>query len=107
MELSVIPNVSTILIWTVLSSSIYYGINLEYFKEESKMTWMYQKPEYEAVKTMIHERYNLYFYGEGKYFKYHKPLDNLQGVPVLFVPGSGGSYKQCRSIGSVLYQVIN
>ena len=40
----------------------------------------------------------------GRYYNKYAGLDNLEGYPVLYVHGSGGSYKQARSIGSVLYQ---
>ncbi|XP_067638402.1 GPI inositol-deacylase isoform X3 [Eurosta solidaginis] len=44
--------------------------------------------------------YGLYFYNEGML-----PVDvtkiKLNGAPVIFVPGNGGSYKQVRSLASV------
>ena len=53
---------------------------------------------------LAHSYYGCYFYGEGRYFFEHEKLDRLAGHPVLYVPGSGGSYKQARNVGSVLYQ---
>uniref|UniRef100_A0A8C0CCM4 GPI inositol-deacylase n=1 Tax=Balaenoptera musculus TaxID=9771 RepID=A0A8C0CCM4_BALMU len=44
--------------------------------------------------------YELYLYGEGSYAEEHKALP-LTGIPVLFLPGNAGSYKQVRSIGSI------
>ncbi|TKC51362.1 hypothetical protein EI555_000035, partial [Monodon monoceros] len=44
--------------------------------------------------------YELYLYGEGSYAEEHKVLP-LTGIPVLFLPGNAGSYKQVRSIGSI------
>ncbi|PIK34477.1 hypothetical protein BSL78_28697, partial [Apostichopus japonicus] len=43
-------------------------------------------------------RYSLYLYSEGA-----KKTSNfkLSGIPVLFIPGNAGSYKQVRSLGSV------
>ena len=77
-------------------------------EQKSKMTWMWEKPQYHEIKvanTGLRNSYGLYFYGEGEYFKNEiaKGFRDSAAWPVLFVPGSGGSYKQCRSIGSVLY----
>ncbi|XP_009331075.1 PREDICTED: GPI inositol-deacylase [Pygoscelis adeliae] len=44
--------------------------------------------------------YELYLYGEGNYAEENKNL-LLTGIPVLFLPGNAGSYKQVRSLGSV------
>ncbi|KAG4302482.1 hypothetical protein PCK1_001318 [Pneumocystis canis] len=41
-------------------------------------------------------KYNLYLYHE----RNPADLHNLQGIPVLFIPGNAGSYKQVRSIAS-------
>ncbi|PIK37439.1 hypothetical protein BSL78_25734, partial [Apostichopus japonicus] len=43
-------------------------------------------------------RYSLYLYSEGA-----KKTSNfkLSGIPVLFIPGNAGSYRQVRSLGSV------
>ncbi|KAK2161207.1 hypothetical protein LSH36_120g15020 [Paralvinella palmiformis] len=47
-------------------------------------------------------RYGLYFYGEGEYARKAKKTNfRLSGVPVLFIPGNAGSYRQVRSLGSV------
>ncbi|XP_060063451.1 GPI inositol-deacylase-like [Ylistrum balloti] len=75
--------------------------------EENKceMTFMFEMPEYvnipfgdEVKKT--YPRYGLYVYGEGDYARYVSDM-NLQGVPVLFIPGNAGSHKQARSLASV------
>uniref|UniRef100_A0A4W3JIR9 GPI inositol-deacylase n=1 Tax=Callorhinchus milii TaxID=7868 RepID=A0A4W3JIR9_CALMI len=44
--------------------------------------------------------YGLYLYGEGDYAEESKKL-KVTGIPVLFLPGNAGSYKQVRSLGSV------
>ena len=48
------------------------------------------------VEKSDNSSYHLYLYGEGAYFQ-HVKRGNLQGIPVLFLPGHGGSYKQVRS----------
>lgn len=43
----------------------------------------------------------MYAYAEGNNIDAARRMD-FDGIPVLFIPGSGGSYKQARSLGSVL-----
>ncbi|XP_053900269.1 GPI inositol-deacylase isoform X1 [Malaclemys terrapin pileata] len=69
------------------------------------MTYMYEYPEYLKIKLpkKISRRfpaYELYLYGEGNYAEENKNLI-LTGIPVLFLPGNAGSYKQVRSLGSI------
>ncbi|CAG5114283.1 Oidioi.mRNA.OKI2018_I69.chr2.g8345.t1.cds [Oikopleura dioica] len=85
-----------------------YHMYRMFVDQKSKMTWMWEKPRYHEIKLAesgSRNSYGLYFYGEGQYFKNEiaKGFRDSAAWPVLFVPGSGGSYKQCRSIGSVLY----
>ena len=60
------------------------------------MTYMY--PTYIPVplpSNAISGKYSLYLYHEGwKKIDYQLHLVKLSGVPVLFIPGNGGSYKQ-------------
>ncbi|XP_028621420.1 GPI inositol-deacylase isoform X2 [Grammomys surdaster] len=75
--------------------------------EENKcsMSYMFEYPEYQKIElpkklTKRYPAYELYLYGEGSYAEEHKILP-LTGIPVLFLPGNAGSYKQVRSIGSI------
>ncbi|CAL4124116.1 unnamed protein product, partial [Meganyctiphanes norvegica] len=76
-------------------------------KEPNKceMTYMYEHPEYipitmpSSVKTK-YPHYGLYVYGEGMYAEALKQ-GRFSGIPVLFIPGNGGSHKQVRSLASV------
>ena len=66
------------------------------------MTWMYQTPQY--IKIIMppevqskFPRYNLFIYGEGHYAESLMRMGvNLQlsGIPVVFVHGNAGRYKQ-------------
>lgn len=60
------------------------------------MTYMY--PTYIPISTPKNvslAKYGLYLYHEGwKRIDFNEHLKNLNGVPVLFIPGNGGSYKQ-------------
>jgi len=63
------------------------------------MTYMY--PTYIPITSMesvTPVKYGLYLYHEGwKKIDYREHVKKLSGVPVLFIPGNGGSYKQARS----------
>nr|ABN08575.1 Esterase/lipase/thioesterase; Lipase, active site [Medicago truncatula] len=62
------------------------------------MTYMY--PTYIPITSMesvTPVKYGLYLYHEGwKKIDYREHVKKLSGVPVLFIPGNGGSYKQAR-----------
>uniref|UniRef100_A0ABI8A083 GPI inositol-deacylase n=1 Tax=Felis catus TaxID=9685 RepID=A0ABI8A083_FELCA len=75
--------------------------------EENKcsMSYMFEYPEYQKIElpkklAKRYPAYELYLYGEGSYAEEHKILP-LTGIPVLFLPGNAGSYKQVRSVGSI------
>ena len=77
--------------------------NLE--ENRCDMTWMYEWPRYIKVPlwkgtAKRFPKYALYLYGEGAYADRSKGLQ-LSGIPVLFIPGNAGSYKQARSLASV------
>ena len=61
------------------------------------MTYMY--PSYVPVPVPAEDsKYGLYLYREGwKQIDHELELQQLSGVPVLFIPGNGGSYKQVSS----------
>ncbi|CAH9092271.1 unnamed protein product [Cuscuta epithymum] len=66
------------------------------------MTYMY--PTYIPIpspENVSSTKYGLYLYHEGwKKIDFEEHLKHLTGVPVLFIPGNGGSYKQVRSIAA-------
>ncbi|XP_075464311.1 GPI inositol-deacylase isoform X2 [Ascaphus truei] len=84
------------------------GVRDVFFVYESNrcsMTYMFEYPEYQNIKlpkkvSRLYPAYELYLYGEGAYAEENKNF-TLTGIPVLFVPGNAGSYKQARSIGSI------
>ena len=63
------------------------------------MTYMY--PTYIPLprpSNATNNKYSLHLYHEGwKKIDHHLHLVKLSGVPVLFIPGNGGSYKQVRT----------
>ncbi|KAL8227164.1 hypothetical protein R6Q57_016996 [Mikania cordata] len=67
-----------------------------------KMTYMY--PTYipiSAADNSSSSKYGLYLYHEGwKQIDFNEHIKQLSGVPVLFIPGNGGSYKQVRSLAA-------
>ncbi|XP_020554742.1 GPI inositol-deacylase A isoform X2 [Sesamum indicum] len=66
------------------------------------MTYMY--PTYIPIPmpgNASFAKYGLYLYHEGwRKIDYDSHLKRLNGIPVLFIPGNGGSYKQVRSLGA-------
>ncbi|XP_031404775.1 uncharacterized protein LOC116213832 isoform X2 [Punica granatum] len=66
------------------------------------MTYMY--PTYVPIsmpESVLAGKYGLYLYHEGwKKIDFDEHLKKLNGVPVLFIPGNGGSYKQVRSLAA-------
>ncbi|XP_041056394.1 GPI inositol-deacylase isoform X2 [Carcharodon carcharias] len=76
-----------------------------YEENKCSMTYMFEYPEYIKIKlpnrlTSKYPSYGLYLYGEGDSAEAHKNL-KATGIPVLFLPGNAGSYRQVRSLGSV------
>uniref|UniRef100_M8CNV4 GPI inositol-deacylase n=1 Tax=Aegilops tauschii TaxID=37682 RepID=M8CNV4_AEGTA len=67
-----------------------------------QMTYMY--PTYipiHAPNNVSSDRYGLFLYHEGwKEIDFDERVRKLDGVPVLFIPGNGGSYKQVRSFAA-------
>lgn len=68
------------------------------------MTYMYEYPEYikvpmNATVQKNFPKYSLFVYGEGSYANYLKEMNSdykLTGIPVVFVHGNAGRYKQVR-----------
>ena len=66
------------------------------------MTWMYNPPQYIKIPMPSEiqskfPRYNLFIYGEGFYAESLINMGEdiqLDGVPVVFVHGNAGRYKQ-------------
>ncbi|KAM8934528.1 GPI inositol-deacylase [Pelodytes ibericus] len=76
-----------------------------YESNECSMTYMFEYPEFQKIKlpkkvSRLYPAYELYLYGEGTYAEGNKNL-TLTGIPLLFLPGNAGSYKQARSVGSI------
>ncbi|TYH52604.1 hypothetical protein ES332_D09G039800v1 [Gossypium tomentosum] len=87
------------LLWVVVVTL--YGL-LKPISNGCVMTYMY--PTYIPISTaegVLSAKYGLYLYHEGwRNIDFKEHLKNLKGVPVLFIPGNGGSYKQVRSLAA-------
>ncbi|XP_016289241.1 GPI inositol-deacylase isoform X2 [Monodelphis domestica] len=98
----------TVTFYGVLALMVALGMWDVFFGyEENKcsMSYMFEYPEYQKINlphklTKQYPTYELYLYGEGSYAQENKNL-MLTGIPVLFLPGNAGSYKQVRSLGSI------
>ncbi|XP_073503916.1 GPI inositol-deacylase isoform X2 [Phyllobates terribilis] len=76
-----------------------------YETNRCSMTYMFEYPDYQKIQlpkkvSMHYPAYELYLYGEGVYTEENRNL-SLTGIPILFLPGNAGSYKQVRSLGSI------
>lgn len=100
-------------LWKVIASLIvvvaltigFIDILINVESNGCEMTYMYENPQYHKVPlsskvSSKYPRYNLYVYGEGYYADSLRRL-NMHGIPVLFIHGNAGSYKQVRSLASV------
>uniref|UniRef100_A0A8C4Y2Q2 GPI inositol-deacylase n=1 Tax=Gopherus evgoodei TaxID=1825980 RepID=A0A8C4Y2Q2_9SAUR len=102
------PGVAAALFYGAVAALVLLGVRdvlFLYEENQCSMTYMYEYPEYLKIKLpkKISRRfpaYELYLYGEGNYAEENKNLI-LTGIPVLFLPGNAGSYKQVRSLGSI------
>ncbi|XP_068084428.1 GPI inositol-deacylase isoform X2 [Anabrus simplex] len=70
-----------------------------------EMTYMFEYPQYVKISlspniTKHYSRYGLYAYGEGQFTERLRQM-KFSGIPVLFIPGNSGSYRQVRSLASV------
>ncbi|KAE8330127.1 GPI inositol-deacylase [Aspergillus sergii] len=55
---------------------------------------------FDTEHTRFASKYNLYLYREGGVDPYSQENLGLNGVPVLFLPGNAGSYRQVRSLAA-------
>ncbi|KAI0532561.1 PGAP1-like protein-domain-containing protein [Xylaria digitata] len=85
---------------TLLISIVYSSANLQCDPKGCRMSWMSPSfvhfSDFDTEHTRFASKYSLYLYRE-------QGIDNgpkARGIPVLFIPGNAGSYKQVRSIAS-------
>ncbi|TGJ80396.1 hypothetical protein E0Z10_g8368 [Xylaria hypoxylon] len=85
---------------TLLVSIVYSSGNLQGDPKGCRMSWMSPSfvrfSDFDTEHTRYASKYSLYLYRE-------QGIDNgpkVRGIPVLFIPGNAGSYKQVRSIAS-------
>ncbi|ETE61005.1 GPI inositol-deacylase, partial [Ophiophagus hannah] len=100
--------VTGILFHGVLAALVLLGARDVFFQYEENrcsMTYMFDYPEYLRIKlpkkiSRRYPAYELYLYGEGISTEENRNLI-LTGIPILFLPGNAGSFKQVRSLGSI------
>ncbi|ONK55394.1 uncharacterized protein A4U43_UnF3940 [Asparagus officinalis] len=92
---------SLVLLFVIVGLAALYGL-LKPISSGCIMTYMY--PTYIPISTpadVSSDKYGLFLYHEGwKKIDFAEHLKQLSGVPVLFIPGNGGSYKQVRSLAA-------
>lgn len=94
----------TAVIWISLFVGSLFTLGLYTFLVEKEpnrcaMSYMYEMPQYVNL-NVSHSRYSLYAYGEGKLSEAVYKAE-FSGIPVLFIPGNAGSFRQVRSLASI------
>ncbi|KAF5288458.1 hypothetical protein FQR65_LT02110 [Abscondita terminalis] len=75
----------------------------DYENNGCEMTYMYEYPQYVRIYVKADKqfkKYGLYAYSEGRATHNARNM-KFNGIPVLFIPGNAGSYKQVRSFASI------
>ncbi|CAH0564162.1 unnamed protein product [Brassicogethes aeneus] len=75
----------------------------DYEIDQCEMTYMFEYPQFVRISHEIdkkYPKYELYAYSEGRLTERARKMD-FTGIPVLFIPGNRGSYKQVRSLASI------
>ncbi|KAI1434682.1 GPI inositol-deacylase [Xylaria sp. CBS 124048] len=84
----------------MLVSIVYSSANLQCDQKGCRMSWMSPSfthlSDFDTEHTRFASKYSLYLYREQGIDTRSK----VRGIPVLFIPGNAGSYKQVRSIAS-------
>ena len=109
MEKNHLVSVAVIVAWLITIVLLCIaGKNAFFDLEENgcEMTYMFEYPEYIRLElkkkiSKKYPRYGLYLYGEGLYAQEQRRSFSPNGIPVLFIPGNAGSYRQVRSLASV------
>ncbi|KAM5485655.1 GPI inositol deacylase [Microsporum canis] len=100
--------VSTIIV-TILGLLLVFGIVQSYLtlqidpqgcKTPSMLPTYIKLGGFDTEHTRFASKYNLYLYRERGVDDYSEEDIGLKGVPVLFLPGNAGSYRQGRSLAS-------
>ncbi|XP_053217780.1 GPI inositol-deacylase [Podarcis raffonei] len=107
LEAGKVPGAAAVF-YGALAALVLLGVRdvlFQYEENRCSMTYMFEYPEYLKIKlprkvSRRYPAYELYLYGEGSYAEENRNL-LLTGIPVLFLPGNAGSYKQVRSLGSI------
>ena len=75
--------------------------NAQLDEKGAGMSWMasqfYKFPEFDTEHTPFATKYSLYLYKEAGM---QDDDEKVKGVPVLFIPGNAGSFKQVRALAS-------
>ncbi|KAJ8946172.1 hypothetical protein NQ318_004425 [Aromia moschata] len=89
-----------------------YGIGLlnflnDFVEDKCEMTYMFEYPQFVKISNKadkLFPKYGLYAYSEGRLTARTRSM-YFDGIPVLFIPGNAGSYKQVRSLSSVALRI--
>nr|XP_022917205.1 GPI inositol-deacylase [Onthophagus taurus] len=95
-----------ILISILCTIGFIYGLLMflsDFEPNKCEMTYMFEYPQFVRISVpedQYFKKYSLYAYSEGRLTQKSRNMQ-FDGIPVLFIPGNAGSYKQVRSLASV------
>ncbi|KAI1268740.1 GPI inositol-deacylase [Xylariaceae sp. FL1019] len=99
-RLSLLALVTSLAGIAILVSIVYSAGNLQCDPKGCRMSWMSPSyvpfTDFDTEHTRFASKYSLYLYREQGI----ETRPKVRGIPVLFIPGNAGSYKQVRSIAS-------
>lgn len=103
-------NISSFFFFFILMIGLFQVFDRQLRLTQNDCIMSYMFPNYlpfgDKVSSRLSHEYNLYYYLEGKENQNVIPK-KFDGIPVLFVPGNAGSYKQVRSFAAESYRIVN
>lgn len=99
----------TTLIAFVACLAFIFGPFVPKFSHETNdclMTYMHPSYKRYAVNSSLSPRYRLFLYKEAVTIPREAIVARESGIPVLFIHGHGGSFKQVRSFGSEAFRAF-
>ncbi|OAL72485.1 GPI inositol-deacylase [Trichophyton violaceum] len=89
-----------LLVFGIVQSYLTLQIDPQGCKTPSMLPTYIKLGGFDTEHTRFASKYNLYLYRERGVDDYSEEDIGLKGVPVLFLPGNAGSYRQGRSLAS-------
>ncbi|KKA26074.1 hypothetical protein TD95_000351 [Thielaviopsis punctulata] len=86
------------LLGTIMHSTLSLQLDPKGYRMSYMRPGYFKFDDFDTEHTRFASKYSLYLYREGGIDNQHRAI--LKGIPVLFIPGNAGSYKQVRPIAA-------